>query len=549
MSARNLFFDPSRARGPRRTPDVGADTSPADEPEPAPAAKPAEKPAAPWTVSALITRIKDALAEAFPDRVNVVGEISNLKRHGSGHMYFRLKDARTAIDAAMFKHRASRLRFTPEDGMEVVAEGRVDVYDVRGQLQLYVEQLLPKGAGALELAFRQLREKLQREGLFDPAVKQPIPAFPRAVGVVTSPTGAAVRDIRRTLARRWPAARVYLVPALVQGEAAAPSIVEALRLLDANASQYEIDTILLARGGGSLEDLWAFNEEPVARAIFTTRTPIISGVGHEVDVTIADLVADARAATPTAAAEMAVPDRREVDRLLTGQAERLERAAAEALRRSHRDLDFVLRSAVFRDPASRIRVEVRRADELSHRLGSALRGRLAVGRNRLEPAANRLAAVHPARLTDRAAGRLERIREALRWALGGRAKQAGDALAEARGRLTAGHPRHLARLSRQRLDGLARRLEALSYRSVLRRGYTVTRAPGGEILRSAAGAAAGAELETEFHDGRVVSRIEKAAGSDKEQNRNVGKPRGRKAPPGPSLFDGPLDADDANERH
>ncbi len=527
MTARNAFFDPSRARGPRRGPDVGPRDAANDNGE------------APLTVSALIGQIKDALAAAFPKRVTVVGELSNVKLHTSGHLYFRLKDARTAIDAAMFRGRASKLRFTPEDGMEVVVEGKVDVYDVRGQLQLYVERITPKGAGELELAFRQLREKLEREGLFAPERKKPIPRFPRALGVVTSATGAAVRDIRRTLGRRWPGASVYLVPTLVQGEGAAEGIAESVRLLDAAAGGREIDTILVARGGGSIEDLWAFNEEVVARAIAAAATPVISGVGHEVDVTICDLVADARAATPTAAAELAVPSAEEVREQVAGLAGRLTRALGERLRHGRAALDAFRRSVVFRDPSWRVRTAVQRVDELSRRLASAMGERIAQSRRRLEPPGARLAALHPARLAGLGRRRLDALTRTLAWALGGRSKQAGDALSEVASRLAENHPRHGLRLARQRLRAAGRQLESLSYRRVLERGFSVTRDADGAIIRSSGEPADGERIETEFADGRVGSRVDRRA-SGEAPPRPPAPKRARRKPRdtgGPTLFD------------
>ena len=495
MCAKNPFFDATKARGPRPGPDVGE------------FAAPGAGKSAPLSVSALVARIKGTLAEAFPGRVSVIGEISNFKLHSSGHMYFRLKDARAAIDAVMFCSDAARLKFTPEDGLEVIAEGRVDVYEVRGQIQFYVERLSPKGTGALELAFRQLRAKLQREGLFDPAAKRPLPRFPQAIGVVTSPTGAAIRDIRRTLARRWPAAKVYLVPTLVQGEGAAGMIAQAVALLDANAERYEIDTIIVARGGGSLEDLWPFNEEVVARAIFAARTPIISGVGHEVDVTIADLVADVRAATPTAAAELAVPDASQVGRLVTSLGDRLRIATARDLRAAGTALAAILRSVVFRDPTSRLRTELQHVDELSHRLVGGLRERVGSGRRRLEPLSGKLAFMHPGRFAERAKATLEGLSHRMRWALGGRAKLAGNLLLRMQGRLLAAHPHHRLKLARQQVAAAFRQIEALSYRNVLRRGFTVTRVAD-RIVRSAGQVHTGEMMETEFHDGRIASRVD-----------------------------------------
>lgn len=497
------LFDPKKARGGRAGPDVGRDVT---------AEVVGAKGAGPLSVSALVARIKSALAAAFPARVIVVGEISNLNRHTSGHLYFRLKDAGASIDAVMFRPAAMRLRFAPADGLEVFAEGRVDVYEARGQLQLYVERLTPKGAGALELAFRQLKDKLQRDGLFGAAAKVPIPRFPRAIGVITSPTGAAIRDIRRALARRWPAAAVYLLPVLVQGDQAAGEIAQAIGLMDSSAGRLRIDTIILARGGGSLEDLWAFNEEVVARAIFACRTPIITGIGHEVDVTIADLVADLRAATPTAAAEQAVPDQAAIRQRIQTTAVRLYRLASQAVEAGRADLKAIRRSVVFRDPASRLRAAIQRLDELSHRLRGGLREGLSAWGRRLEPLAGRLAALHPARLHERARASVDRLLARLAWALGGRSKRAGDALAAVEARMQAVHPRHRLALAGQKVQATARQLEAMSYRSVLNRGYSVTRLAGDGILRSAGQVGAGAAVETELADGRFISRVEGPAG-------------------------------------
>ncbi|MFW6132975.1 MAG: exodeoxyribonuclease VII large subunit, partial [Planctomycetota bacterium] len=464
-----------------------------------------------WSVSALIARIKDALGLAFPERVTVVGELSNVKLHTSGHLYFRLKDERAAIDAVMFRGRAGKLKFTPVDGLEVVAAGRVDVYDVRGQLQIYVERLTPRGAGALELAFRQLRDKLQREGLFAAETKKPIPPFPRAVGVVTSATGAAIRDIRRTLRRRWAGVTAYLVPARVQGDRAAAEIAEAIARLDAEAGRLGIDTILVVRGGGSLEDLWAFNEEVVARAIHAARTPIISGVGHESDVTISDLAADARAATPTAAAQLAVPSAAEVRRQVDALCDRLRRALRQRVDALRAELAGVRRSAMFRDPTARVRVQTQRIDELERRLNAAVREHLGRQRRRLGPLETKLASLHPARLAEGARGRLAAAARDLAWALGERSKLAGDELAGLVARLAAHHPRHGVRLAGQRLRAAERQLEAISYQRVLERGFTVTRDGEGSILRSAGQALQAGRIETQFADGRVPSRVQRAS--------------------------------------
>ena len=472
-------------------------------------AKEATEPTAPdaMTVSTLLAGVKGAIADAYPQRVTVVGEISNFKFHSSGHMYFRLKDANSAIDVAMFKGRAAKLKFTPADGMEVIIVGRVDVYEVRGQLQLYADRMTPCGQGALELAFRQLCDKLRGEGLFDPTLKKPIPKFPRGVGIVTSLTGAALRDIRRTLRRRWPAVRVYVVGSLVQGDGASEQVAQAVTLLDANADKYEIDVIIVARGGGSIEDLWAFNEEPIARAIFRSRTPIICGVGHETDTTVADMVADVRAATPTAAAELAVPDASEVRRYVDDLSLRLTRRMRDNIAAAKLALDGVGRSVVFRDPMGCVRTRIQRIDELSLRGRGALGEMLAGARQAIQQPANRLAALHPAHLAARARAKLQQSRHALAWALGRRAKLTGDRLTEATRRLEGCSPVHRFALACQQVDAAARQLEAMSYRAVLGRGFSVTRDSDGKILRSAGETFDGQTITTELSDGKVASVV------------------------------------------
>lgn len=500
-NAEHPLFDPENIRGPDTAPDAGKDVT--DEFVAAPGDS-----ARPWSVSLLVGRIKAALDDAFPRSVYVVGEISNFKRHPtSGHFYFRLKDSQCAIDAVMFRRDVSRVKFTPDDGLEVVAEGRVDVYDRRGQLQLYVRKLTPRGAGSLELAFRQLKEKLQAEGLFDPRHKKPIPRIPAAIGIVTSAGGAAIRDIRRTLTARWPAVKAYLLPVAVQGETSAAQIARAVKLLDANAARLGIETIIVARGGGSLEDLWSFNEEPVARAIFSAETPIISGVGHEVDVTIADMVADARSATPTAAAALAVPDRREMSKYLAQLAGRARRRLAETVASARASLKGVLRSVVFRDPQARLRTLSRYVDELSMRLRSGSGALLSRERRKLELPAQKLATLHPARRREQALGRLDRTIDRLRWALGARAKRSGDRLARTETRLRRADPRQRLRLERQKLDALARQLESMSHRSVLTRGFSITRGPDGKILRGIEGVSPGDMLLTELADGKLRSTV------------------------------------------
>ncbi len=275
-----------------------------------------------WTVSALTSQVRALLEGEFAE-VGLRGEVSNLARPRSGHVYFSLKDESAQIRAVLWKSDARRLVFDLEDGLAVRAWGGLTVYEPRGEYQLVVRRMEPEGIGALELAFRQVVARLAAEGLFDPGRKRPLPRFPARIVVVASPTGAAVRDVIHVVGRRWPPAEILVAPARVQGEGAAREIVEALALANRVAGA---DLVILARGGGSLEDLWAFNEEPVARAIAASRLPVVSAVGHEVDVTVADMVADLRAPTPSVAGELCVPDVREVSSLLDVARDRMGRA-------------------------------------------------------------------------------------------------------------------------------------------------------------------------------------------------------------------------------
>src|SRR5262245_18972657 len=269
----------------------------------------APDPADVLSVSALTQRIRAKIEGTFPS-VWVSGEISNVSKAGSGHIYFSLKDEDAIIGAALFRGVGLRVRFDVRDGMEVLINGKVTVYPPQGKYQLQVQQIIPKGIGALELAFQQLRDKLQAKGYFDDRRKRPLPKYPRTIALVTSPTGAAIRDMLELLARRWPCAKVLVVPARVQGDGAAEEIAEAIRALNRlqAASRLSVDALIVGRGGGSLEDLWGFNEEVVAEATFASKIVVISAVGHEIDVSISDLVADHRALTPTHAITDLTPD-------------------------------------------------------------------------------------------------------------------------------------------------------------------------------------------------------------------------------------------------
>src|SRR5271167_3984619 len=331
-----------------------------------------------YTVSDLTARIRDLLAKNFTDAM-VQGEISNCRPAASGHIYFTLKDDRAQIRCVFFKSQQRGLKFRPEDGLQVTVRGSVGVYEARGEYQIYVESLEPLGRGALQLAFEQLKKKLEAEGLFDAARKKALPMLPSRIGLITSPTGAAVRDVVRILTRRFPNVHLTLYPVRVQGEGSAEEILEALLHFHRSRS---VDVILLVRGGGSIEDLWSFNEEKVVRAIAALTIPLISGVGHETDFTIADFVADVRASTPSAAAELVVQTRREFDKHICDVRETLESLMRYRLVELSRRVHELGASRGFRRPIDLLHQRRQRADELTSRLAVELRGRLERSRKR-----------------------------------------------------------------------------------------------------------------------------------------------------------------------
>ena len=349
------------------------------------------------SVSELTHRIRRSLEDEF-DRVCVVGEVSNLRRPSSGHIYLTLKDAEAQVAAVVWRSTAARLRFDLEDGMEVIATGALTVYEPRGSYQVILSSIRPKGLGALQLAFLRLRDRLEKEGLFRPEHKKPLPFLPACVGLVTSATGAAVHDILTVIARRFPPAHVVLRAVRVQGEGAAEEIAQAIAEFNEWGGA---DVLIVGRGGGSLEDLWAFNEEVVARAIHASKIPIISAVGHEIDVTIADFVADRRALTPTEAGEIVVPrlaDLSETLGLLRGRLAAALRAQVEIARTK---LDRLRTGYAFRAPVDMIRRHEQRLDDLAAAAGLAMKRRLESCRERLATAGGRLHALSPLRVLER----------------------------------------------------------------------------------------------------------------------------------------------------
>ena len=354
------------------------------------------------SVSDVNRYLKDLLArEPLLSGLSVRGEISNFKQYPSGHCYFTLKDANSALKCVMFRSRAQYLRFLPQNGMQVVAGGTISVYERDGVYQLYVDSLMPEGTGDLALAFEQLKKKLSAEGLFDQSRKQPLPAFPKKIGVVTSPAGAVLRDIYRVSKRRWPSAQLVLYPVQVQGEGAAEQIA---RGIDFFAEEYAVDVIIAGRGGGSMEDLWAFNEEPVVRAIAACPVPLISAVGHETDFTLADFAADVRAATPSQAAELAVPDRAEVKRQVENLTSQLTRQMRREIDLRRQRLDHVLQSRVMRQPHSMLAERRQRLDFLLAGLQNTAKQELQNKSHGLKLLLNRLAAINPAAVLGRGYG-------------------------------------------------------------------------------------------------------------------------------------------------
>ncbi|MEM6656287.1 MAG: exodeoxyribonuclease VII large subunit [Planctomycetota bacterium] len=350
------------------------------------------------SVSDLTAQIKGLVEESFPD-VWVAGEVSNLSRPSSGHCYLTLKDDRAQLRAVVWRGTAQRLRFQLTEGMEIVCHGRMDLYGPRGAYQLVIDQAEPQGVGALELAFRQLKEKLAAEGLFDAERKRPLPRFPRRVGVVTSPTGAAIRDFLEVLRRRWPATEVLVLPVRVQGDGAAGEVAAAVE--QSNRLQPALDVLVVTRGGGSMEDLWAFNEAPAVRAIAASRVPTVSAVGHEIDVTLADLAADLRAATPTEAAERVAPSAAEMSARLRTLDDRARQAAWRALRDGRQAIDRLAAARPLARPHAMLDDCVRRLDELEAAAARSIRSACQQHRQRLATLAGKLETLSPVAVLSR----------------------------------------------------------------------------------------------------------------------------------------------------
>ena len=435
-----------------------------------------------WTVTELTARIRDLLSRNFTD-IWVEGEISNCHEAQSGHIYCTLKDDRSQLRCVCFKNQVRLMKFRPEDGLHVTVRGSVSVYEARGEYQMYIESMEPVGLGALQLAFDQLKKRLKAEGLFAPERKKPLPLLPSRIGLITSPTGAAVRDIVRILRRRFQNVRLTLFPVRVQGEGAAAEMVRAVEFF--NRRQL-VDVLILARGGGSLEDLWPFNEESLARAIVASKIPVISGIGHETDFTIADFVADVRASTPSAAAEIVVQTRREFDKHIAGLRETLAGLLRYRLLELSRRVHELSGRRGFRRPLDLLRQQRQRADEMTARLAHGLRARLDQSRRRYTAAHVRI------RSFDFRA-RIAAFRRRL----------------EKRSDVLGLHAEQLLRAKRERLERFTLQLQERSPLRVLERGYAIATDAAGNLLRSSDQVATGDTVAIQLHRGRLTTEVKR----------------------------------------
>jgi exodeoxyribonuclease VII large subunit len=433
-----------------------------------------------YSVSRLNREARSLLEGSFP-LLWVEGEISNLSRPGSGHWYFTLKDEAAQVRCAMFRNRNMLIRFTPDNGMQVLVRARISLYEARGEYQIIVEHMEEAGDGALRRAFEILKQKLQAEGLFNPEHKKPLPPLPKQIGVITSATGAAIRDILTTLKRRFPGLPVIVYPVAVQGAGSADQIA---KMIGVAAQRNECDVLILARGGGSLEDLWSFNEEVLARAIYHCPLPIVTGIGHEIDFTIADFVADQRAPTPTAAAELLTPDQFEFRKRLQQFETRLQQLLQVKLQRAGEKLHWLSRH--IQHPGRRVQDWSQRLDETQNRLNNALQHQLRHSRARLAQQQTQLQAHNPV-------SRLQGYQKQLIYL-------------QQRNNTAMNH--QLERKSRS-LVNLVRTLDTVSPLATLHRGYAiVTRTRDNQILRSATQAQTGEYIRARLDHGQLLCKVE-----------------------------------------
>ena len=458
----------------------GAQTTPAG-----PASQAAGADAQPLTVTQVAAEVKATLNNHFPQKIRVVGEVSNFSDRA--HWFFSLKDEQATLRCVCFAPNARKTNFKLADGMQVVATGRVDFFDQQGNLQLYVDKLEPVGQGALELQLRELINTLREQGYFDEARKLPLPAVPRRVAVITSRSAAALQDVINTAGRRWPGCELVLLDVRVQGEGAAEQIARAINKLSQQHEKLAIDGIILTRGGGSIEDLWAFNERSVAEALFACPIPTVAAIGHETDTTVAELVADRRCATPTQAAMTLIPDQSSLHHQIDQLAHRLRTVTQRLLERARHRLVLASRHALFRQPTQLADQARRRLVDDARRLNRALP-------QRLTPARKQLADV------------------TARWrqAIPRRVQPAREKLTRLESQFHAAMPRR-CRENRTRLDAAARHLEAVGPHNVLKRGYSYTLNENGQLIQNADEVTAGQLITTVLRDGRLHSRVETTA--------------------------------------
>jgi exodeoxyribonuclease VII large subunit len=434
------------------------------------------------TPSTLNRLVRGLLEDALP-LVWIEGELSNVARPASGHLYFTLKDSAAQVRCAMFKPKSSWLRFKPADGMQVLVRARVGLYEPRGEFQLVAEHMEPAGEGALQREFERLKAQLDAEGLFAQDHKRPLPRFARRIGVITSATGAAIRDVLSVLARRWPLVDVEVLPVPVQGREAPPAIVSTLRKASASG---RYDVLLLTRGGGSLEDLWAFNDEQVARAIYASAVPVVSAVGHEVDFSIADFVADLRAPTPSAAAELLVPDARAQSRHLEQLRQRITTLQERRLQAHGQRIDHLLARLQAQRPQARLARDRERLQHLHRRLLAARMTQVHQLTARLDRIHARLLAQHPRQQLALLRQRVEQDALQLRRSIG-----------------------HKLERERLTLQQTARALHAVSPLATLERGYAIVFDTEGKVLRSAQNVAVDTPLRARLADGELALRVSK----------------------------------------
>lgn len=434
------------------------------------------------SVTALTKYIKRKFdADPHLQGVLVKGEISNFKQHSSGHMYFTLKDEKARILAVMFSSYNRSMKFAPENGMKVHITGEVTLYEQSGQYQIYVHNMQPDGVGALYLAFEQLKEKLENAGLFSPQYKKPLPKIPGTVGVITSPTGAAIRDIITTLKRRFPITNILIIPALVQGDNAPASIVKAIQ--KANQMR-EIDVLIIGRGGGSIEELWAFNEEAVANAIFQSSIPIISAVGHETDFTIADFVADLRAPTPTGAAELAVPHIEELlDKVLTGQT-RLMRKMKEKINFQRDRLGRIQKSYAFRYPRKVYEQKLEQVDKVTEKLVKSTERHFLLKKDELGLLQRRIQKIHPKGLLNQSLLQHEKLQRNLNRSM-----------------------TNILSSKQKDFGKIVSTLEAYSPLKVMDRGYSLVYNDDGMLVKSITKVNQEDQLKVQMSDGILICKV------------------------------------------